>query len=79
MQVCASYMQKNERIYFLSFFLVASTVEHLVETSASCKPSIKLSTNKLRCFYTATATESDVTNFSQIQTGEVLTWLCVRV
>ena len=27
-------------------------VEHLVETSASCTPNIKLSTKNLRCFYT---------------------------
>ena len=36
-------------------------LEHLVETSASCTPSIKLSTKNLRCLYTATATENDVT------------------
>ena len=36
-------------------------LEHLVEMSASCTPNIKLSTKNLRCFYTATATERDVT------------------
>ena len=32
--------------------------------SGSCTPSIKLSTKNLRCFSTATATESDVTSIS---------------
>ena len=37
-------------------------IEHLVETSPSCTLNIKLSTKNLRCFYTATATEKDVTS-----------------
>ena len=44
---------------------------------ASCTPNIKLSTKNLRCFYTATATEKDVTSklkdiVSQYKCGYIL-------
>ena len=41
----------------LASFMPWGWLEHLVETSASCTPNIKLSAKNLRCFYTATATE----------------------
>ena len=44
------------------FFKPWAWLEHLVETSASCTLSIKLSTKNLRCFSTATATENDVSS-----------------
>ena len=39
----------------------SSHLQGVVETSASCTLSIKLSTKNLHCFYTATATENNVT------------------
>ena len=44
----------------------------LADVSTRCSshpqvPNIKLSTKNLRCFYTATATEKDVTSFITLQ------------
>ena len=41
-------------------------LEHLVETLASCTPSIKLSTKNLRCLSSATATENNVTSLDKV-------------
>ena len=41
-------------------------LEHLVEMSASCTPKTKLSAKNLCCFYTATATEKDVTSLKMM-------------
>ena len=47
------------------FFFFRNNEDSLWTTqcSASCTSNIKLSTKNLRCFYTATATEKDVTFF----------------
>ena len=67
---CAStgatpYMYKAPAFLHLASLLPWGWLLHLVETSASCiiyTPNIKFSTKNSCCFYTATATEKDVTS-----------------
>ena len=57
---------KSPAFLHLASLLPWGWLEHLVKTSASCILNIKLSTKYLHCYYTATATEKDVTTVQGI-------------
>ena len=55
---CSSHPQGISEVTLMPW----GWLEHLVKTSASCTPNIKLSTKNLRCFYTVVFTAIEFHN-----------------